>query len=99
MLVYVDDLLIAGNDDISVDHTKKMLASHFHMKDLGGLRYFFGLEIDSTPQGIFLSQAKYTQDLIKGYGMQGCRSLKLPLDSHTKLLSTAGTPLPDPENY
>lgn len=40
ILVYVDDLLIAGNDQSTISQTKEFLSSQFHMKDLGHLRYF-----------------------------------------------------------
>lgn len=99
ILVYVDDLLVAGNDSKMISRTKYFLSTMFHMKDLGKVRYFLGLEVDQTHQGIFISQAKYTQDLIQEYGMKNCRPLKLPLDTHTKLTPNSGTPLPHPEQY
>lgn len=68
-LIYVDDLLICGNSIIQIQNLKAMLASNFNMKDLGALRYFMGIEIDQTSSGIFMSQEKYTQDLLKEYGM------------------------------
>lgn len=54
--VYVDDLLICGNSLPAIDNLKSMWSSTFHMKDLGPLRYFLGLEIDRSPSGFFMSQ-------------------------------------------
>uniref|UniRef100_A0A803LDK6 Reverse transcriptase Ty1/copia-type domain-containing protein n=1 Tax=Chenopodium quinoa TaxID=63459 RepID=A0A803LDK6_CHEQI len=85
VLVYVDDLLITGNNKEEIARIKKMLASHFHMKDQGSLRYFLGLEIDHTDQGIFISQKKYTTDLLREEGLLNVKPLKLPVDSHLKL--------------
>ncbi|XP_021719315.1 uncharacterized protein LOC110686988 [Chenopodium quinoa] len=99
VLVYVDDLLITGNNKGEIARIKKMLASHFHMKDLGSLRYFLGLEIDHTDQGIFISQKKYTTDLLREEGLLNVKPLKLPIDSHLKLSADKGTPLPDPARY
>jgi len=45
VLVYVDDMMIAGNDQQEI---LKQLSSQFHMKDSGELRYFLGLEIART---------------------------------------------------
>ena len=42
---------------------KSRLSEQFFMSDLGPLRYFLGIEISSTPQGFYLSQEKYLQDL------------------------------------
>lgn len=72
--------------------TKHVISSQFHMKDMGNLRYFLGIEADGTSQGIFLSQRKYIQDLLSYYGMTGCKPLRLPMDTHVKLTLSAGTP-------
>ena len=99
ILIYVDDLMICGNSATEIDKLKSMLSSHFHMKDLGTLRYFLGIEIDRTPAGFFISQAKYTLDLLKEYGMINAKPLKLPMDSHLKLTQDKGDLLSDPSPY
>jgi hypothetical protein len=43
---------------------KARLSEHFLMSDLGPLYYFLGIEVSSTPQGFYLSQKKYIQDLL-----------------------------------
>ena len=54
MLVYVDDLIITGDDETEILRTKENLSIRFHMKELGQLKHFLGLEIDLTQAGIFL---------------------------------------------
>lgn len=81
VLIYVDDLLICGNDEVQIDHLKDMLTKSFHMKDLGPIGYFLGLKVDKTYAGFFLSEQKYTRNLIAENGLQGAKALKLPLDS------------------
>lgn len=49
VLVYVDDILIVGTHLHHIAATKTFLSSHFHMKDLGPLRYFLGIEVDYVP--------------------------------------------------
>lgn len=99
VLVYVDYLLISGNNMDTINHLKRMLAQTFHMKDLGTLRYFLGLEVDRTAAGIFLSQKKYTLDILREYGMLHVKPLQLPMDTHLKLTPEKGEPLPDPTVY
>ena len=65
------------------------------MKDLGELRFFFGLEIVRTTQGIFVSQKKYVQDLIKETEQTCTKLLKLPMDPHLKLTQEQGEALLD----
>lgn len=69
------------------------------MKDLGELRYFLGLEVSRSEEGCFLSQRKYTSDLIKDFGMQSKRSLQLPMDQNVKLHTDSGNLLVDPGPY
>lgn len=59
VLIYVDDLIVAGNDAKSCAKFKQYLSECFHMKDLGGLKYFLGLELVRGPSGLFICQRKY----------------------------------------
>ena len=54
MLVYVDDMVLAGNNTKMLTKVKALLASHFQIKDLGHLKYFLGLELARSPKGIYL---------------------------------------------
>ncbi|XP_021751247.1 uncharacterized protein LOC110716902 [Chenopodium quinoa] len=95
VLIYVDDLLIAGNNQQEIDNLKSLLSQKFKMKDLEKLRYFLGLEIDQSNSGIFISQRKYALDVISEFGLTKARPLKVPMDTHIKLTD----PLPSAEIY
>ncbi|CAL2271851.1 unnamed protein product [Prunus armeniaca] len=64
-------------------HRKGMLqdylATEFEMKDLGGLKYFLGIEVARSQQGIFLSQRKYVLDLLTDTGMLDCKPADTPI--------------------
>lgn len=56
ILVYVDDLIISGNSPSSITDFKDYLSACFHMKDLGSLKYFLGLEVARSPDGFYVCQ-------------------------------------------
>ena len=64
LLIYVDDMIIIGNDEKEIASLREHLATEFEMKNLGGLKYFLGIEVARSSQGIFLSQRKYVLDLL-----------------------------------
>ena len=51
----MDDILLTGNSPTCVDSLKKLLDDRFRLKDLGSLRYFLGLEVARTDEGISLN--------------------------------------------
>jgi len=63
LIIYVDDMIIIGNDQDEISSLQQYLASEFEMKQLGNLKYFLGIEVARSKHGIFLCQRKYTIDL------------------------------------
>lgn len=55
LLVYVDDIILTGDDSIGIDQVKRNLGHTFDIKDLGNLKYFLGIEVARSRQGISLS--------------------------------------------
>jgi hypothetical protein len=58
-----------------------------------------GIEVLQTQNGIYLSQAKYIQDLLDRSGLSDTRTVATPMDLHLSLHPTDGTPLEDPSRY
>ena len=54
LLVYVDDIIVAGNYSSSIESLKSFLHGQFKIKNLGCLRYFPGLKVASGPQKVFI---------------------------------------------
>ncbi|KAE8675571.1 tir-nbs resistance protein [Hibiscus syriacus] len=99
VLVYVDDLIITGNDEAEILQTKENLSVRFQMKELGQLKHFLGLEVDRTHEGIFLCQQKYVKDLLKRFGMLECKSTSTPMEPNVKICSHEGKDLEDATMY
>ncbi|XP_004294137.1 PREDICTED: uncharacterized mitochondrial protein AtMg00810-like [Fragaria vesca subsp. vesca] len=97
-LIYVDDILITGNDSISIAAIKKFLHSSFRLKDLGELKYFLGIEISSSRNGIFMCQRKYALEIVKDAGLLGAAPVDTPMERGLKL-SDKSDLLRDPSRY
>ena len=99
LLVYVDDIVITGTDYALISQLQDHLQRCFHMKDLGSLQYFLGLEVYSSSTGIFLTQHKYIRELIALAGLQDGRSVDTPLEVNVKYRHDEGDLISDPSLY
>ncbi|KAJ9550550.1 hypothetical protein OSB04_014595 [Centaurea solstitialis] len=99
VVVYVDDIIITGDDEVGITELKQFLQSQFQISDLGRLRYFLGIEVSRSPQGILLSQRKYVLDMLTECGLLGCKPVDTPMLPTRKLLPEDGDPMKDPERY
>ena len=73
--LYVDGILIAGNDKKLIDVTMKWLLSNFEMKDMGEASYVVGVKIlrDRSKRLLGLSQETYINKTLKRYHMHDCK--------------------------
>ncbi|GAA0175402.1 transmembrane signal receptor [Lithospermum erythrorhizon] len=71
VLIYIDGLIISSNNSAALSAFKDYLSSCFHMKDLGVLKYFLGIEVACSFEGIYLCQWKYALDIIAECGLLG----------------------------
>lgn len=62
-----------------LQNLQRHLATEFEMKNLGNLKYFLGIEVARSSQGIFLSQRKYILDLLAETGMLDCKPTDTPI--------------------
>ena len=69
LIIYVDDIIVTGNDEAEIGRIKRRLAQDFEMKDLGNLGFFLKMEVARNKNGISISQWKYVLDLLRDTGM------------------------------
>ncbi|KAJ4706604.1 Retrovirus-related Pol polyprotein from transposon TNT 1-94 [Melia azedarach] len=80
LIVYVDDMIVTGSSPKEIEKLQNYLAKDFEMKDLGTLKYFLGIEVSRSKQGLFLSQRKYTLDLLAETGNSACEPVNTPIE-------------------
>lgn len=85
LIVYVDDIILTGDDMKEMERLKKILRSEFEMKDLKQLRYFLGMEVARSKRGILISQRKYTVNLLKEIEMLNCKPTETLIDLNISL--------------
>ena len=85
MLIYVDDILIIGNNVNAILSLKQFLNSHFWIKDLGNLKYFLDIEVSHSKTSVSISQWKYTLEILKDCGFWGVKLVNFPMEQDLKL--------------
>ena len=99
LLLYVDEMIITGDDMQGIQDLKLFLGSQFEMKDLGPLNYFLGIEVSSSADGYYLTQAKYTSDLISRANITDSKIVDTPIEYNCRLNSHDGESLSDATLY
>ena len=99
LIIYVDDMIITGDDLEEIEHLKKNLFQEFEMKDLGNLKYFLGIEVLRSTKGIFLQQRKYILDILAETGLLECKPADTPIAVNYGLQIREGVKLTDRSRY
>ena len=79
LLLFVDDMIVNGDDFDYIAFVKARLSEQFFMSNLGPVYYFHGIEVSSTSKGIYLSQEKYIQDLLARPSLTYHRTIETPI--------------------
>ncbi|CAL2265710.1 unnamed protein product [Prunus armeniaca] len=99
LIVYVDDIIVTGNDAEEQLKLQKYLSQEFEMKDLGDLKYFLGIEVARSEIGIFPSQRKYVMDLLTETKILGCKHADTPIEMNHKLCEDMNQEPTNKEQY
>ena len=99
LLLYVDDMLITGDDTKGIKSIKSILTSKFEMSDLGFLTYFLGIEVAYSQRGYFLSQTKLACEILDRSGITDDKVCETPEIVGSKMKIDDGILLKDPTPY
>ncbi|KAJ8765494.1 hypothetical protein K2173_014616 [Erythroxylum novogranatense] len=99
LIIYVDDMVITGDDVEEISKLQANLFEDFEMKDLGSLKYFLGIEVMRSNQGIYISQRKYILDLLAETGMLDCKPADTPIMLNHGLKIVEGAESVDRRRY
>ena len=99
VLIYVDDIVVTGNNPHHVNQFIELLSNRFSLKDHGELSYFLGLEATRSTAGLLLTQTKYITDLLVRTNMADAKPVASPMLSNEHLTLLSGTSLTDGTTY
>jgi hypothetical protein len=89
VVLYVDDMLLVGNNMDVIKEVKSQLSSKFDMKDLGAANFILGMEIkrDRANRKLWLNKRKYVETILQRFNMHGSKPIKLPIPIGVKLFA------------
>lgn len=87
LVLYVDDLLIVGMKQESIQTLKRKLSRIFEMTDCGELNHFLGMKIsyDRGAGRMQLSQIASIEKILQKFGMADCNPTKTPMEKKVQL--------------
>ncbi|GJR09387.1 putative ribonuclease H-like domain-containing protein [Tanacetum coccineum] len=79
--VYVDDIIFGSTNQTWCDEFEVLMKGEFEMSAMGELTFFLGLQVKQQPDGIFISQDKYVQDMLRKFDMESVRPATTPYEA------------------
>ena len=95
VLIYVDDIIITSSSSVAIAQLLLSLQVDFAVKDLGSLKYFLGVEVIPTTNGVLLSQQRYIKDILTRTKMLEAKPVTTPMASSISLSAYEGEPFSD----
>jgi hypothetical protein len=90
--IYVDDIIFGSTNKSFSDEFSKIMTDRFEISMMGVLIFFLGFQIKEAKEGTFISQTKYTRDILKKFGMDKAKPIKMPIGTNGHLdLDLGGT--------
>nr|GEX56824.1 hypothetical protein [Tanacetum cinerariifolium] len=92
--VYVDDIIFGSTNPRYATLFSDLMKSRFEMSMMGEMTFFFSLQVNQSPSGIFINQSNYVDEILMKYGLNTCDIIGTPMDIQDKLdIDQIGTPV------
>jgi hypothetical protein len=90
--IYFDNIIVGSTNKSFCDEFSKIMTNRFEMSMIGVLTFFLRFQIKQAKEGTFISQTKYTHDILKKFGMDNTKPIKTPMGTNGHLdLDLGGT--------
>ncbi|KAI0500177.1 hypothetical protein KFK09_018386 [Dendrobium nobile] len=99
ILIYVDDMLITGNDPQQIQDILSKLQTVFPLEEPTPLSLFLGIRTSTKLYGLFLDQQQYAQDILNSSGFLNCKPLLTPIALKSSSPAKPGLQHIDPPHY
>jgi hypothetical protein len=83
--IYIDDIIFGSTNKTFCDECSKIMTNRFEMSMMGEHTFFLGFEMKQVEDRTFISQMKYTRDILKKFGMKKSKPIKAPMGTNGHL--------------
>ena len=83
--IYVDDIIFGATDESLCKEFSKLMQKEFKMSLMGELKFFLGLQVKQTLDEIYIYQTKYTNELLKKFKLDDCKTMSTPMHTSCTL--------------
>jgi hypothetical protein len=97
--IYVDNIIFGSINNSFSDEFSKIMTGRFEMSMMGVLTFFLGFQVKQAKEGIFISQTKYTREILKKFGMDNGKPIKTPMHTNGYLDLDLGNTSVDQKVY
>ncbi|GJX54204.1 putative ribonuclease H-like domain-containing protein [Tanacetum coccineum] len=87
--VYVDDIIFGSTKKGLCTEFEKLMHKKFQMSSMGELTFFLRLQVTQKDDGVFISQDKYADEILKKFGFSTMKTASTPMETSKPLLKDA----------
>ena len=83
--IYVDDIIFGSTNVAFCEEFSRIMTNRFEMSMMGELKFFLGFQIKQLKDGTFISQTKYTNDMLNKFNLDKAKPIKTPMPTNGHL--------------
>jgi hypothetical protein len=80
--IYIDDIIFGSTNKSFCEEFSKIMSDGLEISMMGVLTFFLGFQVKQAKEGTFISQTKYTRDILKKFGMDKAKAIKTPMGTN-----------------